>query len=690
MATTQRISGWNPYGVGINIEATIDPTMTRRVSKNTFIVKMSALWETTTGGTTNYGMEVSTGNYHGDNYTPGPFYLTLNPEGRYSNGDAALVNNISNQVTQKNMSYTVNSLTKTTVTIPVTFTNFNSSLNRYSQKTLNLTAEVPAWTSYTVTYNANGGSGAPSKQTKWKNIELALSSTKPTKTGHTFKGWATSASATTATYCTGTNNTSNRVYPEGGNSNVTLYAVWEANTFAVSYNANGGTGGPNAQTKTYGVNLELNISSLPTRTNYNFMGWATSPESTIPEYCTGDANGQNRIFTANANTTLYAVWELAYYDPRISNIKVFRTDTNHIPDDFGTGATITFDYDICQLIGANELESIRYWTRDPDGNDSNNTILDMQALGQHEISGDAMFYLTNLDVSKNYTLYIDIRDTLTHTTTLYLAMVYASKFPIDFLRGGDGVSFGKPAEKSGVAEFDFATEFNKPVSGKALGMDRVPAVPTNGNLNAYTEPGCYAVPTAAIATTVSNIPKTVAGRLEVWSTTGEGNGSDKNNYVRQVFKPYTLDTPTYERDITQENGGDWVYGNWTITSMNTTNKLLWAGLWHMNAEHIANLSELITDQPTGIVLVFCYYGNETDHDWAWNTMFIPKSMIALNTGWTGYSFECNNAQLGTVGRKYLYIENNRIRGHASNINTGTANGVTYANNKFVLRYVIGV
>ena len=72
-------------------------------------------------------------------------------------------------------------------------------------------------TTYTLTYNANGGSGAPANQTG--NGSITLSITKPTRSGYTFKGWATSSSATTAQYQPGAS--------YNLTANVTLYAVWE-------------------------------------------------------------------------------------------------------------------------------------------------------------------------------------------------------------------------------------------------------------------------------------------------------------------------------------------------------------------------------------------------------------------------------------------------------------------------------
>lgn len=194
-----------------------------------------------------------------------------------------------------------------------TFTRGTSSSKRYvAAKLINIDRvgaamsvstnyTIPALTSYTVKYNANGGSGAPSNQTKYYGKTLTLSSTKPTRTGYTFKGWATSSNGSVA-YAAGASYTAN--------ASITLYAVWQANTYTVKYNANGGTGAPSNQTKTYGVTLKLS-STKPTRasvnndgvlTTYTFKGWSTSSTATSVSYTAG-AN-----YTANASITLYAVW----------------------------------------------------------------------------------------------------------------------------------------------------------------------------------------------------------------------------------------------------------------------------------------------------------------------------------------------------------------------------------------------
>ena len=147
---------------------------------------------------------------------------------------------------------------------------------------------------WTVSYNMNGGSGSISNQTKTYGQDLTLSSTKPTRTGYTFVGWNTSASATTAQYQPGGKYTAN--------SGATLYAIWKINTWTVSYNMNGGSGSISNQTKTYGQDLTLS-STKPTRTGYDFVGWNTNKDATTAQYQPGGK------YTANSGATLYAIWK---------------------------------------------------------------------------------------------------------------------------------------------------------------------------------------------------------------------------------------------------------------------------------------------------------------------------------------------------------------------------------------------
>ena len=72
-------------------------------------------------------------------------------------------------------------------------------------------------------------------------------------------------------------------------------------TLTLTYNANGGSGAPEAQTKTPGEALALS-AAIPTRSGYYFLGWAENANAASAAYLPGGS------FTKDADTTRYAVW----------------------------------------------------------------------------------------------------------------------------------------------------------------------------------------------------------------------------------------------------------------------------------------------------------------------------------------------------------------------------------------------
>lgn len=402
--------------------------------------------------------------------------------------------------------------------------------------TVSTTATIPKLASYNVAYNANGGTGAPSSQTKLHGKAITLSSTKPTRTGYAFKGWATSASGAVV-YAPGASYTANAA--------VTLYAVWQANTYSVTYNANGGTGAPGSQTKTHGTTLKLS-STKPTRTNYTFKGWGTSASSTTVAYAAG-AN-----YTANASLALFAIWELNYVKPVIYNFTATRCTADGTTSDDGTYAKIAFE-----------------WKTTP----SNPTITITTAesasisatIAGSGTSGTVSKIIAGFSTETTYTVIVKVDDAKEPTTASI--RLNSSMFPIDFLAGGKGVAFGKAADTEGLADFAFDARFNKPVYGKALGMDRLPAIPENSDFNDYMEPGCYAVQRNDIAATCANIPVDRAGRLEVWSSTGEGIRLEQWSYLRQRYIPYNSANAVWEREVTRGADNVWHYYEWWQSSL---------------------------------------------------------------------------------------------------------------------------
>ena len=162
---------------------------------------------------------------------------------------------------------------------------------------------------YTVTLNANGGSGGTSSV----NITYGTTQgnyppiTKPTRSGFAFNGfWDTNAaSGGTQWY----NAAGNSLRTFNLTSNTIWYARWTAKTYTISYDANGGSGAPASHTYTYATSGTTNLASgTPSRDGYNFAGWALSSTATSAAYGAGIAWGLNNIPSDDSTWKLYAVW----------------------------------------------------------------------------------------------------------------------------------------------------------------------------------------------------------------------------------------------------------------------------------------------------------------------------------------------------------------------------------------------
>lgn len=134
------------------------------------------------------------------------------------------------------------------------------------------------------------------------------------------------------------------------NGSYALPAItWE---HTVSYNANGGTGAPDNQKKIYGSVLTLS-SVRPTRGGYVFMGWATSSAGDVA-YMPGSTYG------ADADATLYAVWQIAYIKPTITGLTALRCDSKGSPKSDGTYIKVAGSWQVDQTLNSsNKATSVR-------------------------------------------------------------------------------------------------------------------------------------------------------------------------------------------------------------------------------------------------------------------------------------------------------------------------------------------
>ncbi len=117
----------------------------------------------------------------------------------------------------------------------------------------------------------------------------------PIRTGHSFLGWSTDATAGTLVSPTDP-------VPASG---IQLKAAWTPNTYTVKFNANGGSGTMPDQTFTYGVAQALMTNAF-THTGYTFSGWATSASG--PKVYSDKQSVSNLTATPGATVDLYAKW----------------------------------------------------------------------------------------------------------------------------------------------------------------------------------------------------------------------------------------------------------------------------------------------------------------------------------------------------------------------------------------------
>ena len=118
------------------------------------------------------------------------------------------------------------------------------------------------------------------------------------------------------------------------------------------------------------------------------------------------------------------------------------------------------------------------------------------------------------------------------------------------------------------------------------------------------------------------------------------------------------------------------------------NNVLWSGALYMMASQTINLTEPISSQLTGVVLVFSAYEDGAEQNYDYHHFFVPKTFVEQKDG-VGSCFNMMSQAFGSVASKYLYISDTAITGHDANTGAGTQNGITYNNKAYVLRYVIG-
>ena len=327
--------------------------------------------------------------------------------------------------------------------------------------TKSVTLTVPAKTSYTVTYNMNGGSGTIASQTKWYGETLTLSSTKPTRTGYVFKGWNTNASGTGTNYSSGGSYTAN--------AGATLYAKWHR---VPSLTATVTSSAP------YYYPLDSYTVSISNVTTYD-SATVSSIKLTVGSQSASRTNAGTLTITPNASgeftptvvitdnqsaSQTYSLTKITintYTAPSVS-FDVERTLSTGVPDDEGTCAvinptfTFTSGYPNNALTApvvavtddngtAQTVTTTWYSSRAVDGTLSGsvtwaNLSSGATVYGLISVTGDLGLgsYLISVTPQDNERTGTAITQTLTNAF-----------YTLDFLAGGHGIAFGQLSTQSG-------------------------------------------------------------------------------------------------------------------------------------------------------------------------------------------------------------------------------------------------
>lgn len=372
-----------------------------------------------------------------------------------------------------------------------------------------------------------------------------------------------------------------------------------------------------------------------------------------------------------------AITVLDYSEPAIYALQVHRVNASGAADQDGTYIAVRYKYGVASMNNKNTASMVVEYKQ--------STATEWaQLLSGSALSADTTALPTGVTFSTDYQY--DVRMTVTDwfgSTGTYTATLESGAVILDISADGQGLGLFTVSTRKGV-------EFGASAKGAVLGLwEATGNIPENGNFNDYLRPGVYGVAGNAVMETLENRPTDKAGTLRVSSGLGAEKVAGAWAYLIQEFHCYDNNQPIYRRHLHSNGAGVFSASEWRAVTLRGQ-KILWEGGKYMTADHQADLSEPVSQQDNGIVLVFSTYQNGAAIDANFNHFFVPKKFIEIMPGY-GTAFQMNTVNFNTVGAKYLYIHDDYIKGNESNNLSGTAtSGIVFNNAMYVLRYVLGV
>lgn len=154
---------------------------------------------------------------------------------------------------------------------------------------------------YSLSANYGSGQFLKTSSTSWGSLSPQSGSISTFTVKHGKDGKATFYGGFVGMIITMYDQSTSRYQNITGNKNGCHATITVSAPYTISYNANGGSGAPVSQSVFATYSYEIS-TTVPTRSNYNFLGWATSSSATEAEYLPGES------VVISGNLQLYAVW----------------------------------------------------------------------------------------------------------------------------------------------------------------------------------------------------------------------------------------------------------------------------------------------------------------------------------------------------------------------------------------------
>lgn len=369
-----------------------------------------------------------------------------------------------------------------------------------------------------------------------------------------------------------------------------------------------------------------------------------------------DKRGRSGSASQSISVTNYSV-------PIISKLTVNRCTEDGTPDGQGAYVKVVFSANVTSL---NNLNTASYLLRyKPCIEDIFTDVYLYDYTDSYSVADGT--YIFPADTASSYNIEFSVTDS--HNTSSRTTTASTGFTLMHWGIGGDSMAIGKVSELPGVLDLGLQTRF--------YGGILHPVLEPETDLNDIRTPNTY-VGANISNYNYANCPLTSGTfTLEVVGMGEDGQVKQRLTYCHKTA------SRVWERIYYSSSWGEWV----CVSDFDGT--LLWSDAWYMHDTQTATLSESVSKQRTGIVLVFSLYDkdNSAAKNQEFFEFFVSKYTIAAHSG-CGRNF--NLCGMFGNGMKYLYLHDDKIVGHSKNNTTVTVGNVTYDNSRYVLRYVIGV